>query len=90
MATSSSRSPNNGKIVAYLVDDVDEGLGVALFERPDHIDRLLAREDCLDNQGEFTLGDVTADQTLQCPFPRVQNKGWFRGFPNIPWWRRHG
>ena len=54
----------DGRMTTHLVDDIDEGLGVTLLETAGQIDRLPAREDCLDEHCEFTLRGGVADQTL--------------------------
>lgn len=61
----------DGKVTAYLVEDIDEGLGIAFLKRTGENNHL-TREDHLDKQGEFTLRNRAADQTLQSLFTR----GW--------------
>ena len=58
-----------------LIDSVDQGLDVAPLKGAGHIDCFFVREDRLNQQGEFTLGNSTADQALQGHL-RVENEGW--------------
>ena len=78
MSATTSISPflAGGGVTTYLVDDIDKGLGVALLETTSQIDRLPAREDCLDKRGSFTLGQGAADQTVQGSFTRGQALCW--------------
>ena len=64
--------------MVYLVDDVDEDLGVAPPETTDHLGRLPARADCLKEQNPFTLVGSATDQGLQGSFTRVEGEGWCR------------
>jgi hypothetical protein len=51
--------PRDGRVITYLVDNVDKGLSVA---SSDHIGRVPVREDCLDKRDSFILRNGTADQ----------------------------
>ena len=60
----------------YPIDNVHKGLCIALSETTDHVGRLLARQDSLYKQDEFTLGDGAANQGLQGLFTGVEDEGW--------------
>jgi len=66
----------DGRVVTYRIDRVDKGLGVAPSETTDHLGRLPARADCLNERDSFTLASSTADQGLQRSFTRVEGEGW--------------
>ena len=71
--------PGDGRMTVYLVEDIDEGLGVALLKTAGQINCLPAREDCLNKRGSFTLGVGTTDQTPQGSFTRRRVLCWCLG-----------
>jgi len=66
--------------MAYLIYDVDKGLGITPSETTDHLGRLSTRTDRPDEQNPFALVSSAADQGLQGSFTRVEGGGWSRWF----------
>ena len=74
-----TRSLQIGDVMTYLIYCIDERLDIVLSQPLNNVTCPSAREGCLDEGYEFTLGDRTADQVLQGLPTGIENEGWPRG-----------
>ena len=89
------------RVITYLVDGVNKGLGVTPSGTTDHFGCLTTQIDCLNEQISFTLVGSATDQGFQGSFTRVEREGWSSlsstgwGMPQwapgdapVHWWRQ--
>jgi hypothetical protein len=65
-------------MASYLIYDIDKCLNIIFLETVYYISHLFVRKDGLDERGNFTPRDGTADQALQGSIIRVES-GWIGG-----------
>ena len=67
----------------YLIYYIDEDLRIGPLETINHIGHT-PREDCLDEGGEFIIGNCGAHQALPCLLAGVCGGGWVKGVIRMP------
>ena len=70
--------------MTYSVYYVNKSLSIAPQETINDLSRLPVREDCLDEGGEFIVGNGVADQALPCLLMEADSNGWVRRVVRMP------
>ena len=72
-------------LITYPIHYVDEGLSLTLPEAINHLGRPLVRKDCIDEGGEFVLGNGVTDQALPSLLMGIDINGWIGGMVRARW-----